>query len=250
MNLSLHVTIGIPSSYPDSPSWAGLTARVQGCPTRPRPPDGPTGLLRHFTQQSFPRFRWHDGSRSSSELTAPVLLSDCAKPLWAPAAPGHHTELSRRRCPSPPQPPGLTCCWAAGLRHSAAASMAPAAAVCPRRGPPGRARHGPGAERGAGGEQRPESRGSAHTLSHSLTYTHIHLPGIAPEPPWKSPPPGCTSMLINVFSCSRRAASAWHKQTAPPLLIAAIISGLRIALCGAELKMSHPRWCWFYSFGN
>lgn len=113
MNLSLHVTIGIPSSYPDSPSWAGLTApvplavtaRVQGCPTRPRPPDGPTGLLRHFTQQSFPRFRWHDGSRSSSELPfcSVIVQSHCGRrPL-----PG-----TTRSCPggaarAPRSPPAL-----------------------------------------------------------------------------------------------------------------------------------------------
>lgn len=168
MNLSLHLTIGIPSSYPDSPSWAGLTARVQGCPTRPRPPDGPTGLLRHFTQQSFPRFRWHDGSRSSSELTAPVLLSDCAKPLRAAhgAVPAALPEP-----PAAPRPYLLL-----GSRAEALGSRVHGSR-CRRLSPAGPARTRPARPGGGAGSGRgaaPGRAGAAHTRSHILLHTHTY----------------------------------------------------------------------------
>lgn len=149
-----------------------------------------------------------------------------------------------------------------------------------RRGPPGRARHGPARGRSGSG------RGAASTEGR-----HTPAAGIAPEPAPQPPQKGHPRLpfVPEEDKQSRNIPTTRRTPARPPsglrihqitpradaykyiflfspsglcmaetnrpklLLIAAIISVLRVALCRAEPKTSHPHWTgwgWFYSFRN
>lgn len=130
---------------------------LEGCPTRPQPSDGPRGcwdilLGNHLTGSA--------GYRSSEQLTFWSVIVQ-SEPGTSPQAgvrqPPRGVPAALPEPTAAPRPYLLLGSWAEAVSRRVHGS---GCRRLSRRGPPGRARHSPGAERGAGGEQ--ELRSGQH----------------------------------------------------------------------------------------